>query len=578
MTLTRQQHARFLDREIAAQLAQFQRTAQTAATQLLAEGRLYAAQFLAFENGQMVLRFAAHRPMPRKNEYLLAFLLPQNWVKPQEWGNTTYQQLLEKDLQRSETYCMWLARGRQDSRFMIAGFRGISLSFAQRLNTKCAIFLGDMVPPLEYLNHLKMLVEQALPYSLAGRILDIAPAQQLLRPDIFPQTTSAALFIAQQLQQTPIVMLQGPPGTGKTHLMADLCALLLSQQKSVLLMALTNRALIEVAEKQALQIMCLQGKVQKTNLTIDEQQQVKGIEDAQSVSSQPGNLMLATFYKVSELVEQQLQASPLFDVVIVDEASQGLLATFAMALLFGKQQVWVGDPAQMPPIVLQNEDEIKQQKAEYLIEGFATLCANYLTPFWVLNKTYRLPVRAATFTSLFYTQPLVSIASPNIQLSFPNLPNEISRWLHPEGGPTLIVADFEASTKKPLNAIQAIGYWLQKLQQNVNEPLDIAVLTHYRSTVQSIQQVLYSMDLNNVLIDTVARVQGLTCDICIYLVVDTGYIYALEQRLFNVASSRARRHTIIIAHPNLENKITNIAPSVRSYLSMAKNALLPPQS
>ena len=50
-----------------------------------------------------------------------------------------------------------------------------------------------------------------------------------------------------------------------------------------------------------------------------------------------------------------------------------------------------------------------------------------------------------------------------------------------------------------------------------------------------------------ILIDTVARIQGLTTDICVYVVPNTHYLRALEPRLFNVATSRARRQTIIIA-------------------------------
>ena len=52
---------------------------------------------------------------------------------------------------------------------------------------------------------------------------------------------------------------------------------------------------------------------------------------------------------------------------------------------------------------------------------------------------------------------------------------------------------------------------------------------------------------SKIIIDTVARVQGLTTDICIYIVPNTHYLRTLEPRLFNVATGRAKKQTIIIA-------------------------------
>ena len=67
------------------------------------------------------------------------------------------------------------------------------------------------------------------------------------------------------------------------------------------------------------------------------------------------------------------------------------------------------------------------------------------------------------------------------------------------------------------------------------------------------------------MIDTVARIQGLTTDITIYFVPNTSYIRTLEPHLFNVATSRAKEHTIIIADKNILDYPT-IKPVVRQYL------------
>ena len=69
-----------------------------------------------------------------------------------------------------------------------------------------------------------------------------------------------------------------------------------------------------------------------------------------------------------------------------------------------------------------------------------------------------------------------------------------------------------------------------------------------KETVRALQGVINSkIKSSKIIIDTVARVQGLTTDICIYIVPNTHYLRTLEPRLFNVATSRAKNQTIIIA-------------------------------
>ena len=73
----------------------------------------------------------------------------------------------------------------------------------------------------------------------------------------------------------------------------------------------------------------------------------------------------------------------------------------------------------------------------------------------------------------------------------------------------------------------------------------------------------------NIIIDTVARVQGLTTDVTIFFVPDYSYIRTLEPHLFNVATSRAREHTIIIADKYVLD-CTTLDIKVRKFLARLK--------
>jgi rRNA-processing protein FCF1 len=99
------------------------------------------------------------------------------------------------------------------------------------------------------------------------------------------------------------------------------------------------------------------------------------------------------------------------------------------------------------------------------------------------------------------------------------------------------------------------------------EKLDISVLTHYVATAKALQKAIYQTVgyHKNLLVETVSRMQGLTTDVTIYVVPNTGYHRSLEKRLFNVATSRAKRHTLIIADQNILDN-PHIDEEVRAYL------------
>src|SRR3712207_6311624 len=101
------------------------------------------------------------------------------------------------------------------------------------------------------------------------------------------------------------------------------------------------------------------------------------------------------------------------------------------------------------------------------------------------------------------------------------------------------------------------------------EKLHVSVLTFYIETTKALQRAIYQTigSHNNLLIDTVSRIQGLTTDIAIYVVPHTSYHRLLDRRLFNVATSRARRHTIIISDKEILEHLDMIDTDVRLFLN-----------
>ena len=235
--------------------------------------------------------------------------------------------------------------------------------------------------------------------------------------------------------------------------------------------------------------------------------------------------------------------------------------------ILGKKNIWIGDTKQLPPIVAINDDKVNKKNYDFLVDGLKALSDISSVPIFQLTETYRLPNRSSDYTGVFYNSSLRSRARTDIRLSFPEIPDDVNVFFNPKGGPTLIKTDLEVGNKKPSNAIE-IAKMLVTHLLTVKEYLHISILSNYIATVKALQKSIYGSieKPKNLLIETVARIQGLTTDITIFVIPNSGYNYSLENRLFNVATSRAKRHTIIIADKNIISSYPYLGEDVKAYL------------
>jgi len=573
MKYTRQEHSNFLEEELQAQTKAFNQKLNTSATFLLQEREeLFVAQFLTFKDGEMILKFSTKRGLPRKGEYLYCFTVPKELRDFRNWSEKTYGDLVKEKANFTETVCVWQAPskdkdGNLEKDFYIAGFRGVELDFSVNISEaeKMILLLGPNKPPFEYIANLQKIVQTNYSENVS-LILDQDFLTTNWQPSLLDNNNDISNFILSQLALTDQVVLIGPPGTGKTYQIAEICKRLCGQGKSVLVTSLTNRALIEVIEKPALENMLDEGKVFKTKISTDEAKEFPSLQQTKEVNPQPGNLVLSTFF-ISSSEAVNLTDKPPFDYVIVDEASQALLAMFGAAKLLGKKNIWIGDTKQLPPVVAINEDKVSKKNYDILVDGLKALSDTSSVPIFQLTETYRLPNRGSDYTGLFYNNSLKSKAKTDIRLSFPEIPNDVNVFFNPQGGSTLIKTDLEVGNKKPKNALEIAKLLVAHLL-TVNESLHISVLSNYIDTVKALQKSIYGSidDPKNLLIETVARIQGLTTDVTIFVIPNSGYNHSLEKRLFNVATSRAKRHTIIISDKNIISSYPHLDEDVKMYL------------
>lgn len=564
MIINRRKHWQFLEDELKAETEDFKKIYLATAISLLKISQeMYVAQFISFKDGEMIMKFPISRALPRKGDFLVCMVLPPELQDYRNWGDRSYRDLYKARYNSTECVCIWHSPA-NDPRYSLVGFSKVSVDFANYIKKTPNIVLtfAPQRPPIDYVMNLQKVVEDQYSKGVAS-ILD-ANYQAKDWESIPIRQDDVSGFVYSQMALTETMILEGPPGTGKTYMIAELCAKLCAEGHSVLVTALTNRALMEIAEKPAVESLLGEHRIFKTNISMDEIRELSKLETLKSIAPMPGCLVMSTFYITSGYAAELTIEQP-FDYVIMDEASQAIFSMFAASRKIGKRNLWVGDIHQLSPIVILNGNRIKIGGYKHLIEGLKLLADNSISPIYQLATAYRFGQRTANYTGVFYNDSLVAKESPK----YNDLPS-MFKILSKDGGPTLVLTDMPSGDCTPQFAIYIATFIVDNIVKD-NKDKEIAVLTCMKKTTRALQMAITQKvrTRKNLLVDTVARVQGLTTDITIFFVPDYSYIRTLEPHLFNVATSRAREHTIIIADKYvLDSTILDI--KVRRFLERLK--------
>ena len=561
MRYNRKQYQDFLSTEIETQVRSYEQIVNTKAMVLKDRGDVFVGMFIKInEQGFAIFKVRESDKMPRKNSFWTAVYYIDPMSRFRQWGDLSWLEIREKyQKDFSDAYCCWLSKS-EDEGFCLVGFKKITvLEFANLLTPNTIVAFGPNDPPLQYLKNLLTYTESAS----ADHILDAELNTYMWKPTPIEANENSNKLLLEQLDDSCHLIIQGPPGTGKTYRMANLAKHLLDENKSVLVTALTNQALMELAAKEALEDYIKRGRVSKTSLTIDEARQLN-LQKVNENKCNPikGELTLASFYVSSGWPSDESA----FDYVIMDEASQALYPMIAVSFKLGKKVVWVGDQKQLPPIVLTNEDIINGNNWKDIVNGFNTLCNSTDYKSFLLKDTFRLTKRGAECTGVFYDNLLHSVSE------YQTTPTNIS-WINHQGGPMMEYVALPLGEKAPEVAIHVI---LSKVKDILatSSKASIAVLCKFKDSIRALQKAfvlgLSVKELpDNIKIETVDRVQGLTIDYCFFLIPNVSTRYSLQSELFNVATSRARYNTIIVADKLLLKE--NMSEDVRKYLLKASN-------
>ena len=537
---------------------------------LYASNTLYIGRIWGYDSnrGILILRFKKGK-FPRLN-VPLTLSYPNSTIGALSNWVFSYGHFRER-LVKEYSNCLpiYYLPNEYNDAYRYVGIKNVSLEFLHHIKldlenkTHPIIVLGEEDPPRDYLVALKEFTKKnksnATLQLSSGTINSWFPIN-LSEPESLIDST---ISIINQNQKT---IIQGPPGTGKTFLIAEVCDYFLNKNMRVCITALTNKALVEVAVKDGLADLLKMNKIHKTNISTDESTLIPGLQNHDVTEPiAKGELLLSTYYSLSKLLMKNI-GNVYFDLLIIEEASQAFLTTIAGFYSLSAKVVVVGDFMQLQPIVLNEKRAVDiDEDILTITQGLKTYSVNHESISYRLSNTYRLTERSATQTGVFYNGSLNSLSIEKGLV----LKGIYKNIFCPVGGTSLFYLDNMDEGLVPKNAIDLIIKIVNQIQlQYPNK--QIAVLAKFKDTVHAIIDGMLNVNtgFRNLEVNTVDRIQGMTVDVCIYLIPSQKTQYSFNENLFNVATSRSKNGTLIIAEDLLSNHKL-LSPNVRKYIDIA---------
>lgn len=199
----------------------------------------------------------------------------------------------------------------------------------------------------------------------------------LLKDESYDGCSEQRDFVQKTLSTNDFAFLDGPPGSGKTTVLLELIAQLIMQGKKILLTASTNAAVDNILERIEKLPQNVQEKIFAVRLG-NESGISEKIKDY-AVSEDNGyreeiirqaNVVCGTIFGILKHPDFNLQnkdqpAYPVFDYLIIDEASKTTFQDFLVPALFSKHWILSGDLKQLTPYI---EQEAIQSSLEEIPE------------------------------------------------------------------------------------------------------------------------------------------------------------------------------------------------------------------
>lgn len=573
MRLPIEKHIEFYDKQLLFLEEEWKRYSMSKVTSLWKDKKLFIGRIWGFDKkrGHLILRFK-RGALPRlKVPYQLCLVASSAGSNHLDWHFSYNGFREDHSIISTRINPVFHLKPENDWRFIGCGqvskefMHQIEDSLENRIHPLIVVAQED--PPYKYLENLKHFVINNPKNKVIN--LDSNKSISEWNPRALPHHDVLTSHVISIVEKNSVTVIQGPPGTGKTHLVSELCRHFSRENKSICVTATTNKTLIEIAGKEALNELREQGKIIKVNLSPDEEKKLPKIKGSDEPVAIPAHIVFATYYLLSnELKEIEFKRNK-FDIIVIEEASQATLAAIAGFVDLGMKAIIVGDPMQLFPIISNPKECDKIHPSVHkAIRGLETFSINHENLSYRINDTYRLTEEAANQSGEFYKNQLISVSTLN---PFNPFKTSWANLFCKKGGTSILklsMMDLESSKGVDIAIRVAIDI------KNQNPSFEIAILSNLKKTVDKLYDamLLSESNITDFEVETIDRIQGLTTDVTI-LLLESSIQFGLQLNRFNVSTSRAKRGTLIITGEQID-LLRGIDPLVVTFLKKTKTVSL----
>ncbi|QLD90535.1 AAA family ATPase [Natronomonas salina] len=354
------------------------------------------------------------------------------------------------------------------------------------------------------------------------------------------------------LSASDVFCIHGPPGTGKTRTLVEIIRAACEDGQRVLAVSHSNQAVDNLLVGDS------------TEDRIDRSSIHAAVEDGDLTAARAGgntsNDLVDEAYVGNDLYQSDVVCATMsgshrfgediFDLVVVDEATQATIPSTLIPLARGKRVVLAGDHKQLPPYHSGEHDEYEDVSVsmfEHLYDLYGEAIVGRL------RTQYRMNEEIAAFPNeAFYDGELMHGQRNRSWTISPLAPLEA---YHVEG------EEEQAPSRSYYNEREAevVGEELERLLQHGVAPEDVGVITPYSGQIGKIRAELSridGLDTGPVKIATVDSFQGSEREVIVVSFVRSnpegfsGFLTFPTEgpRRLNVSLTRARRRCVLVGN------------------------------
>ena len=567
-----QQYEKFFKLQRRDQEKKYEQYANTPLSSLFADGRAYYGSIVGTTtHGQMVLHFET-KVSPRLKVPMVVCIVKRKAYEAfgehfYDWNCTSikFRENYGTHSDFSDILPLYFLKERNTigcGQVSTEMLKAVKAALEQHINLKFVML--ETLPPTELLMNLADYIK----LHPTDKNLTLQPtiSYDQWKPVELKSTDNVADKVISTLEKQNVCVLQGPPGTGKSYTLASIISKITDEKKSVCVTTQSNASLISLISQETMKPLIERGTISKTVLSAEEQKKHPFLIPAdKSLLVAEGSLLCSTYYSLSRIINKV--DNPIYDLIVIEEASQAFLTAISAFMKLGKKCLIVGDPMQLPPVVdIINAADYKDIDVATQSNGMLTYICATDVPSYRMTTSFRLTPVSTSQSKYFYGGHFTSVQKKKTLF---DVPSDMKPFFPEEGG-TLVYTTKGSSGANCSDDAMAIIRKIVAVFNGYYPKRRLAILSPFVLTTKALQTEFCNDEQKlDLLVETINRIQGETVDYTIYYVPLRNHSFAFSDNLFNVATSLSRSTTLLITDMPLDI-IPISSNKVRQFLSECK--------